>query len=121
MVGDAAENIPEPRKRIDLYQFAGSDEAAQHRCRFAPVVAAEEGPVVASDREAPQRSLGGIVIEHHQLQLIPRIRVAGSPLLILSIRCAERAMKFLSAVRHGARIVSSILTVMERSVLSRPI
>jgi phage/plasmid-associated DNA primase len=25
MVGDAAENIPEPRKRIDLYQFAGSD------------------------------------------------------------------------------------------------
>src|SRR5271167_1908645 len=63
MVGDAAENIAEPRKRIDFHQFAGCDEAAQYRRRLPSVVAPEESPVVASDREAPQRSLGTVVID----------------------------------------------------------
>ena len=39
MVGDAAEHIAEPRKRIDLGQFAGGDKAAQNRCRLAAVIA----------------------------------------------------------------------------------
>ena len=47
MVGDAAENIAEPGKRIDLHQFARCDKAAQHGRCLAAVVAAEEGPVVA--------------------------------------------------------------------------
>ena len=47
--------IAKPRKRANLHQFAGRDEAAQHRRRLASVIAPEEGPVVPSDREAPQR------------------------------------------------------------------
>lgn len=38
MVGDAAENIAEPGKRIDLDEFAGGDEAVQNRRRPAAVV-----------------------------------------------------------------------------------
>jgi hypothetical protein len=48
MVGDAAEHIPEPGKRIDLHQFTGSDKAPKNRRRFTSVVAAKEGPVVSS-------------------------------------------------------------------------
>jgi hypothetical protein len=46
MVGDAAENIAEPGKRIDLHQLARGDETAQHRCRLPSVIASKEGPVV---------------------------------------------------------------------------
>jgi hypothetical protein len=31
MVGDVAENIAEPGKRVDVHQFVGCDEAAPHR------------------------------------------------------------------------------------------
>jgi hypothetical protein len=46
MVGDPSEHIAELGKRIDLYQFAGGDEAAQNRRGPAAVVAPEESPVV---------------------------------------------------------------------------
>jgi hypothetical protein len=46
MVGDAAENIAEPCRRIDLHQLAGGDKAAQYRRRPASVIAAEESPAV---------------------------------------------------------------------------
>ena len=61
MIGDTAEHIAEPRKRINLNQFAGSNEAAEHRCRFASRVTAKERPVASSDRPAPQRTLGAVV------------------------------------------------------------
>jgi neutral trehalase len=35
-------------------------------------------PVLATDRDGPHGVLGQIVVEHHQLQLILRMRVAGS-------------------------------------------
>src|ERR1700684_1039665 len=63
MVGDAAENIAEPGKRIDLHQFAACDEAAQNRRGPATVIAPEESPVVPSDREATQRPLGTVVVD----------------------------------------------------------
>jgi hypothetical protein len=63
MVGDAAENIAEPGKRIDLYQSAACDEAAQKRRCLAAAIATEEGPVVPSDREATQRPLGTVVVD----------------------------------------------------------
>jgi hypothetical protein len=52
IVGDAAEHIPEPSKRIDLRQFAGCDKAAQNCRRLPAVIVAEKIPVVPSDREA---------------------------------------------------------------------
>src|ERR1022692_2718264 len=63
MVGDASENIVEPGKRIDLRQFAGCDKAAQNRRRPASVIAAEERPVIPSDRKAPQRPLGAVIVD----------------------------------------------------------
>src|ERR1700733_470126 len=63
MVGDAAENITEPGKRVDLDEFARCDEAAQNRRSLAAVIAAEESPVVPSDREATPRPLGAVVID----------------------------------------------------------
>src|SRR5665213_3915753 len=63
MIGDAAKYVVEPGKWIDLRQFAGCDEAAQDRRRFPSVIASEESPVVASDREAPQRPLGPVVVD----------------------------------------------------------
>jgi len=51
------EHIAEPGKRIDSCQFAGRNETAQHSRCSAAVVATEEGPVVTTHREAPQRPL----------------------------------------------------------------
>src|ERR1700686_2304200 len=62
VVGDAAENVAEPGKRIYLNEFAGSDETAQYRRCLTAFVAAEESPIIPSDREAPQRPLRRIVI-----------------------------------------------------------
>src|SRR4051794_32051683 len=62
MFRDAAKHISEPGKRLDLDEFTGRNEAAQHSRSLAPVVAAEEGPVIASHRETPQRPLRGIVV-----------------------------------------------------------
>ena len=41
----------------------GRNKAAQHGRGPASVVAPEESPVIPSDREAPQRPLGPIVID----------------------------------------------------------
>ncbi len=49
MLGDAAEHIMEPGKRIDLDEFARGDEAAQHSRGLAAVIASEESPVVAAN------------------------------------------------------------------------
>jgi hypothetical protein len=48
---------------MDLDQFAGSHEAAQHGRRLAAAVAAEEAPVVAADRPAAQGTFGVVVID----------------------------------------------------------
>ena len=63
MLGDAAEDVAEPGKRIDLNEFAACNKAAQNRRRPASVIAPEESPVVPSDREAPQRPFCAVVID----------------------------------------------------------
>src|ERR1700679_3251898 len=63
MVGDAAEHVAEPYKRVDLYQFARGNKAAQDSRRPAPGIAPEEGPVAAAQRKTPQRSLGSVVVD----------------------------------------------------------
>jgi len=42
-----SQHIAKPGARIDFRALTGSDERPQHRRRFAAIVAAEEGPVVA--------------------------------------------------------------------------
>src|SRR6516162_853472 len=44
----AREHVTEPGKRLDAAPLAGSNEAPQHRRRFAAAVAAKEGPVAAA-------------------------------------------------------------------------
>jgi hypothetical protein len=63
MVGDTAENIAEPGKRVDLHEFARCDETAEYGSRLASVVTAEESPVIAAHSESPQRAFRGIVSE----------------------------------------------------------
>ena len=62
MFGNAAENISEPGKRIDLDEFARGDEAAQYSRGLAAVVASEESPVVPTHGKTPQRSFGSVVV-----------------------------------------------------------
>ena len=61
VVGDAAEHVAEPGKRINFDEFARSDEAAEHRRRLAAIITSEERPIVASDGDAAERALGRII------------------------------------------------------------
>src|ERR1700704_466243 len=63
MFGEAAEHVSEPGKRVSLHKFARRNEAAQNGCSLAAVVAAEEGPIVAAHREAPQRPFRGVIVD----------------------------------------------------------
>ena len=63
MISNAAEHVAEPGERICLHEFARRNKAAQHGRGPASVVAPEESPVIPSDREAPRRPLGPIVID----------------------------------------------------------
>jgi hypothetical protein len=62
MVGYTAEHVAEPYKRINLYQFARGNKAAQDSRRPAAGIAPEEGPVAAAHRKTPQRSLGAVIM-----------------------------------------------------------
>jgi hypothetical protein len=48
---DTREHVTEPGERLDAGPLAGSDEASQYRRRLTAAVAAEEGPVVAAQRD----------------------------------------------------------------------
>ena len=54
---DAAEHIAKPGERIDLVQFAGSDEGAQNRHGLSTAVATEKRPVGPSDSDAAQMTV----------------------------------------------------------------
>jgi hypothetical protein len=47
----------EPGERLYASPLAGSHEAAQHRRRFAALIAAKEGPVAAANRDAADGAL----------------------------------------------------------------
>src|ERR1044072_3402929 len=59
----AREHIVEPGKRLDAAPLAGSDEASQHRRRLTTAIAAEEGPVAATQRDIAVGSFGGAVVD----------------------------------------------------------
>src|ERR1700676_5812939 len=60
---DTREHIVEPVERLNATPLAGSDEASQHRRCLAAVVASEERPVAAAQRDIPVGSLGGAVVD----------------------------------------------------------
>jgi hypothetical protein len=65
---DAVEDLAKVGKRFDLESFAGRNEAGQDRGGSSAVIAAEEEPVLSSDGNSPQASLGAVVVN---LQVSP--------------------------------------------------
>ena len=61
--GNAGEHVMEPREWLDAAPLAGSDETAQHGCRFPAAVATEEGPVPAAERDVAVGSFRGSVVD----------------------------------------------------------
>lgn len=63
MIGDVGENVGEPGARVDVVELRGFDQGEDGSGPATAAVGAGEGPVLASDREATQRPLGGVVGE----------------------------------------------------------
>ena len=61
MILQAREDIGEPGLRIDVAELGGLDQRVDRSGATAAFVRAGEGPIVAADRERPDRPLGGIV------------------------------------------------------------
>jgi hypothetical protein len=60
---DARQNILESGKRIDSSLLTRGHETAQHRGRFATLIAAEKYPVVAADGHATDRAFRSVVVD----------------------------------------------------------
>ena len=60
-VGDTVEDIGEPGLRIDVVELRGADERVHDSGPHAPAVGAGEQPRFASETDAAQRPLGGVV------------------------------------------------------------
>ena len=63
MVGDAVDGVAQPCFGIDLVELGGLDEAVDRCGAVAALVGACEQPVFATDGDAAQRALGGIVVD----------------------------------------------------------
>lgn len=61
MLGDAAEDVGEPGLGIDIVHLGSDDQAVHGGGTLAAAVGAGEEPGFAAERDAAQRSLGGIV------------------------------------------------------------
>jgi hypothetical protein len=61
VIGQPREHVGEPRLRIDVVELCGLDQCIHGGGAPAPFVGAGERPVVASDGDAAQRPLAGIV------------------------------------------------------------
>src|SRR5690242_348088 len=59
---DTRQDVLQPGEGIDRDPLARCDEASEHRRRPATSVAAEKRPVVATDCDPPDRTLGGVVV-----------------------------------------------------------
>src|SRR5579883_2803603 len=76
MILEAREHIGEPGLWIDVVQLGGLDQRVDGSGSAATLVRSREGPVFAADRDAAQRSLGGIV-RHAQPAVIEEADEAG--------------------------------------------
>ena len=60
-IGDTVEDIGEPGLRIDVVELRGADERVHDSGPHAPAVGAGEEPRFASETDAAQRPLGGVM------------------------------------------------------------
>ena len=63
MIGDAGEHVGEIVLRVEAVELGGFDQRIECRCTAAAGVGAGEQVILAADRDAAQRPLGGIVVE----------------------------------------------------------
>ena len=61
MIWQPREDIGEPSLRVDVVELGGFDERVDRSGASATFIGAGERPVVATDRDAAQRPLSGIV------------------------------------------------------------
>ena len=73
MILQAREDIGEPSLRIDIVELGGLDQRVDRGGAAPAFVGAREGPVVAADRERPDRTLGGVV-GHAQTAVVEESR-----------------------------------------------
>src|SRR5689334_18119629 len=86
--GNAGEHIVEPRERLDAAPLAGSEKASQHGRCLATVVATEERPVAAAERDVAVGSFRGAVVDL-QLAVLEKSR-QGLPLVKRIAHCGAR-------------------------------
>ena len=60
-LGDAGEDVGEPGLRVDVVEFGGADERVHHRRPLAATIGAGEEPGLASEADAAQRPLRGVI------------------------------------------------------------
>ena len=63
MIGDACEDIGEPSLRIDIVELRGLDQGIDDGGALAAAIRATEQPRLATERDAAERALGGVVAE----------------------------------------------------------
>lgn len=63
MISDAGVGVAQPSFGIDLVEPGSLDEAVDRGGAVAAVIGAREQPVLATDRDAAQRSFGGVVVD----------------------------------------------------------
>jgi len=63
MGADAVEDVAKVGEGIDLESFGRGDEAGQDGSSSPSVIASEEQPVLPSDGNSPQASLGAVVVD----------------------------------------------------------
>ena len=79
MIGQPSKQIREPGLRVDVVELGGLDQRVDGGGTAAAFVGAGEGPVVAPDRDAAQRPLGGVV-GHAQAAVVEEAGEAGQRL-----------------------------------------
>ena len=63
LLGDAGEDVGEPGLGVDVVELRGADESVHHRRPLAAAIGAGEEPGLASERDAAQRPLCGVIGE----------------------------------------------------------
>src|SRR5690349_15669488 len=86
MILQAGEHIGEPGQRINVVELGGFDQSIDSGGTAAALVGAGEGPVAATDGDAPHGPLGGIVahaqaaVVEEANQRLPAVEAVGDRL-----------------------------------------
>ena len=79
MIGDPAQDVCEPGLRIDVIQLSRHDQRAHHGRALTTAIGTGEEPRLATERDAAQLPLGGIVSEA-DLPVVEEAREGGPSL-----------------------------------------